>query len=287
MNPITPLSVRVLAVMPKHFKPSDPKHLAHYWRARERIRNQWFRGFTKTLGKQFSKELKAVKNAIDGDDVSSIDKDVRKALNAQRPAWVKLYKGLYVGMAEDIAPMVLEQYEGETGKAYRPMVKEASNPWNKYVLEWLNANMGDKINGLLDTTWQEIHAQVLEGMEAQESMDDIFRRIDSLYGDRFSTTRSMTIARTEVTAASNIATQKTGEYARDRYELDIVKRWLTARDARVRDSHTAMEGVEVDLDELFDVNGSAMLCPGDTSNGADLGEVLNCRCDCSQHVRGT
>ena len=281
MNPITPLSVRVLAVMPKHFKASDPKHLAHYWRARERIRNQWFRGFTKTLGKQFSKELKAVKSAIDGDDVSSIDKDVRKALAAQRPAWVKLYKGLYVGMAEDIAPMVLEQY-GDAVKARR-----AADPWNAYIMDWLNDNMSPKIDGLLDTTWQEIHAQVLDGMEAQESMDDIFRRIDSLYGDRFSTTRSMTIARTEVTAASNIATQKTGEYARDRYELDIVKRWLTARDARVRDSHTAMEGVEVDLDELFDVNGSAMLCPGDTSNGADLGEVLNCRCDCSQHVRGT
>lgn len=278
---IPALQVRSVAVMPKHFKASDERHIAQYWRNREVIRRQWHRGFTRTLGKRFSKELKTVKGAIDGDDIDVIGEQVRAALAAGRKDWTRLYKGLYVGVAGDIAPMVWEQY-GDAVKA-----RKAADPWNAYILEWLDANMGGKIDGLLDTTWTEIHDQVLAGMDNQESMEDIFKRLDSLYGDRFSTTRSMTIARTEVTAASNIATQKTGEFARDKYELDIRKRWITARDASVRDSHTAMEGVEIGLDELFSVNGSMMLCPGDTSHGADLAEVINCRCDCAQHVAGT
>lgn len=282
---ITPPNVRMVAVMPKHFKASDERHIAQYWRAREQIRNQWFRGFTRTVKNEFMKELSSVKNAITSDDISSIDAEVRKALNAGRSDWVRLYKGLYVGMMDDIAPMVIEQY-GDALKARRHQLKEAS-PWTPFLMRWLNANVPGKVDGLLDFSWDRIHAQVLEGMDNEESMDEIFERIDSLYGDRFTTTRSMTIARTEVTAASNIATQKTGEYVAERYELDITKRWITARDASVRDSHVSMEGVEVPLDELFNVNGSMMLCPGDTSNGADIGEVANCRCDVVQRVAGT
>ena len=286
MRIIAPLPVRVLAAMPKHFKASDERHIAQYWRAREQIRHAWFRGFTKTVKKEFKKELISVKNAIQGDAISSIDADVRKALNAGRADWIKLYKGLYIGMAEDIAPMVIAQY-GDALKSHRPgCIKEAS-PWNAFLVRWLNINVGPKVDGLLDSSWTRIHDEVLAGMENQESMDDIFSRIDSLYGDQFSTTRSMTIARTEVTAASNITTQKTGEYLAERFELDITKRWITARDDRVRDSHIMMEGVEVPLDELFYVNGSMMLCPGDTSHGADLGEVVNCRCDVINHVNGT
>lgn len=283
---IAPPQVRVLAAMPKHFKASDGRHIAQYWRAREQIRYAWFRGFTRIVKKQFGKELTSVKIAITSDDISIIDADVRKTLNAGQADWIKLYKGLYIGMAEDIAPMVIEQY-GDMLKSHRPgRIKEAS-PWNSYLMRWLDINVGPKVDGLLDFSWGKIHEQVLDGMESQESMDDIFARIDSLYGDQFTTTRSMTIARTEVTAASNIATQKTGEYLAERFELDIIKKWITARDDRVRDSHIMMEGVEVPLDELFYVNGSMMLCPGDTSHGADLGEVVNCRCDVINHVNGT
>jgi uncharacterized protein with gpF-like domain len=156
-----------------------------------------------------------------------------------------------------------------------------------YLLEYLQTATPPKIKGLTDTTVDRILAVIADGIEAGDGMEDIVRRIDDLYSTSITPYRSMTIARTEVTAASNIATQKTGEYARDRYELDIVKKWITARDARVRDTHSMMEGVEVALDDLFNVNGSLMLCPGDTSHGADLSEVVSCRCDVVQHVDGT
>lgn len=64
------------------------------------------------------------------------------------------------------------------------------------------------------------------------------------------------------------------------------KRWLTARDNRVRVAqgssrfdHRQMDGVVVPIDEPFVTPaGSRLLYPGDRSLGAPPGEVMNCRC---------
>jgi len=64
------------------------------------------------------------------------------------------------------------------------------------------------------------------------------------------------------------------------------KRWLTARDNRVRVArgssrydHRRMDGVEVPIEEPFVTPaGSRLMYPGDRSLGAMPGEVVNCRC---------
>lgn len=56
------------------------------------------------------------------------------------------------------------------------------------------------------------------------------------------------------------------------------KTWFTELDSRVRDRHAATEGQTREVSELFNVGGQAMLFPADTSHGADLANVINCRC---------
>lgn len=64
------------------------------------------------------------------------------------------------------------------------------------------------------------------------------------------------------------------------------KRWLTARDARVRRAigkslfdHAKMDNQTVLLDESFVTPaGYKLLYPGDRSLGAAAGEIINCRC---------
>lgn len=51
------------------------------------------------------------------------------------------------------------------------------------------------------------------------------------------------------------------------------KRWVTVQDERVRDSHAALHGVVVPVDQPFD-NG--LMFPGDPSGPPE--EVYNCRC---------
>jgi len=64
------------------------------------------------------------------------------------------------------------------------------------------------------------------------------------------------------------------------------KKWLTARDSRVRSpsrgskyNHRAMDGVMVPLEQPFITpTGSRMITPGDRSQGAPPGDWINCRC---------
>lgn len=63
------------------------------------------------------------------------------------------------------------------------------------------------------------------------------------------------------------------------------KRWLTSRDARVRRptpsspyDHRAAEGQTVKVDQPFIVSGEQLMFPGDSSRGASIGSLINCRC---------
>ena len=56
------------------------------------------------------------------------------------------------------------------------------------------------------------------------------------------------------------------------------KTWITEGDDKVRKTHDAVQGVDLPINEMFLVGNSYLMMPGDTLNGAELNEVLNCRC---------
>lgn len=56
------------------------------------------------------------------------------------------------------------------------------------------------------------------------------------------------------------------------------KVWITEGDERVRPTHDEVFGVDIPINEYFTVGDSVLLMPGDTNNGAELKEILNCRC---------
>lgn len=56
------------------------------------------------------------------------------------------------------------------------------------------------------------------------------------------------------------------------------KRWNTMRDKRVRETHAEVEGVVVPVNQPFVVGDSLLMFPKDTSLGAALEEIVNCRC---------
>lgn len=56
------------------------------------------------------------------------------------------------------------------------------------------------------------------------------------------------------------------------------KSWMTMRDKRVRRTHKEAEGQSRPVNEAFIVGGSRMMYPGDTSLGAPIREIANCRC---------
>ena len=59
-----------------------------------------------------------------------------------------------------------------------------------------------------------------------------------------------------------------------------MKQWLTMKDERVRGTHVAVDDRILPINEPFVVGGSLMQFPLDTSLGASVEEIANCRCSC-------
>ena len=82
-------------------------------------------------------------------------------------------------------------------------------------------------------------------------------------------------ARTSITSAQNAGCQNTYDRAVE-MGIKLQKQWMSTRDDRTRDTHILANGQHVDVDKMFNVGGSELKYPGDTS-GAPA-EVYNCRC---------
>ena len=119
-----------------------------------------------------------------------------------------------------------------------------------------------------------IKQEITAGFEEGASTQEIARRIRKLYQD-FSVRRAMTIARTEVVAASNAGSH----FAAEQTGLDYERVWLSSRDERVREDHADMDGQRRGKNEPFEApDGSLLMFPGDTSLGAAASQTVMCRC---------
>ena len=105
-------------------------------------------------------------------------------------------------------------------------------------------------------------------------------RMVSRYRERYIQYRSRVIARTESIRAVHEANQEMLHQSVDSGELDqsrIVRTWVSAKDERVRDSHSSMNGQEVGFDQPFiSGNGNFLMYPLDPN--APPEETIQCRC---------
>lgn len=118
---------------------------------------------------------------------------------------------------------------------------------------------------------------VLKAIEEGKPLDrDTVTRLASRYSDRLLAFRGENIGRTESMAAVNGAQFEAYRQAVEKGSLQaraVRKGWMATRDLRTRDSHRALNGDFVGLEERF-ANG--LLYPGDPSG--DISERANCRC---------
>lgn len=61
----------------------------------------------------------------------------------------------------------------------------------------------------------------------------------------------------------------------------VTKIWVTMGDSLVRDAHLAADGQERPMNKPFNVGGDLLRVPGDSSLGASLSNIINCRCSSS------
>lgn len=128
----------------------------------------------------------------------------------------------------------------------------------------------NRLRHIGDEVWQEVSAQLIQGVSAGESIPELAMRVKSTAG--VSDARSLTIARTEVHAA-----HEAGSYDQALFvDPDATKVWLATEDVRTRETHRIADGQRRKLNEPFEVGGGQLRYPGDPLGPAD--EVINCRC---------
>jgi len=244
---------------------SDENQKAAYWKAFDRRRMNWERKVAQLVGKRFREEGKAVSEAYEQ------GRDVDGAIDAQMTEWKTLMTGVYVAVMEDFGQETGEALSKSIGPTSR---KFEFDPWMDNVREWIETTVAEKVTLISQTTKNMIKQQIALGFEEGDSTVEIAERLQRQYRD-FSVRRAMTIARTEVVSASNY-----GSFAGAlQTGLDFQKVWLSSRDDRVRDDHQEMDGVAVGKQELFVLpDGSKVMVPGDSSEGASATQTINCRC---------
>lgn len=141
---------------------------------------------------------------------------------------------------------------------------------NPLVLEALRERVAFLSTRVNEETARALTEQITAGVEAGETTAQIAARIADVY-DQATGYRSIRIARTEILSASNrgaLAAYKAGGATG--------KRWVTAGDELVRESHQAADGQVVGIAQKFLVGLDALDHPGDPSGSP--GEIINCRC---------
>ncbi len=192
-------------------------------------------------------------------------------------------------LTEDEVDNVLERLRAERlTDELDPVWDERVGEWAKDVLDELGASAqftllnplvaehlkdfaGDRIKGLVnETTKAQLRETLIEGIRAGEDGRAMRNRVLDLF-DNISDSRAENIARTESLRSSNWATTEA-------YRVSGVvqrRKWVATPDGRTRDSHRALNGKVVGINERFRIGDDEGDHPGAFGKAENS---CNCRC---------
>jgi hypothetical protein len=115
------------------------------------------------------------------------------------------------------------------------------------VLAWLEAAEKRAAWSITDTLYDGIKAELKDGIDLGESIDDLASRLDDMLDDTDWDGHGEMIARTETLKATNYACKE----AMRQSGVCTGATWLCTEDDRTCEACDAMDGAEIDLDENF------------------------------------
>lgn len=95
-------------------------------------------------------------------------------------------------------------------------------------------------------------------------------------------TQSISMVETQIAAENTKATEARSISSG---VIEDTKTWTTVGDKKVRPTHRQADGQTVPIREPFTVGSSMLQYPSDTSMGAEIKEVVNCRCSAVYNLR--
>ncbi len=126
------------------------------------------------------------------------------------------------------------------------------------------------------TAWNTklIKREITKGITQGESLAKITARIESVSSATH--TQAVRAAHTAITGANAAGGQASMIKAQEDYGITLKKKWIATLDGHTLDSHSALDGQEVDTEDSFSSPLGAIRYPGDPL--AKPANVWNCRC---------
>jgi len=146
-----------------------------------------------------------------------------------------------------------------------------SKIWQDYIsTQLLNPLITAKITKVKEATKRRVRDLLIQAVNTRLSPREIARLF--MNDLPFSRSRSLLIARTEMTHAASLGV----EFAAQQSKLELYSVWIHSKVGDYRETHLAMNGQYVKKGSLFVVDGASMSYAGDPKGG--IKNVANCRC---------
>lgn len=253
----------------------------------ERVANEL--AFKLRLEKPLAVKFRQLFRTI-GKDLAAVYEATGSSLNASEyyQEVLGLLKPVYRKAAREVSTVLRDNIKSSIGPVETKQDAEIDNAIRSFV----NTAPEDRAKAITDTTQKNIDAAILGAITAMAISGDepTKEAIATQAGKDFTDSnlfRGDMIAETEVLNAvegSKFVELDTilalglvvgGIVIRDK----VKREWVTVLDDKTRSAHARADGQRVDgTNAAFDVGGDRLRFPGDTSLGASVGNIINCRC---------
>lgn len=220
---------------------------------------------------------------VKGVDAFIIDGTIQTQGIFTTKGFEKIYQDLYVQTGMRFANWYARNFDRFLKKGVNP--NQFQNEWQNLFGQFAQQNAGAKIKLVQGTALKTMQRILKANMSdpafaalgARQKRDVILRQTNL-----YSRNQALRLVRTEATAAANYGTLQSATTIFPAQQM--MKQWVSGNDGRTRSipkdsyDHVVMNGIEEKYEDDFKVQGELMAFPGDSSKGAQAGNIVNCRC---------
>jgi HK97 family phage portal protein len=224
---------------------------AEHWKSDDATREKMARIVEPKLAALFHADgLRAAQAFVSGGETA--------ALSVNAAPWATIIYAARESVTEHYGQVTGRDLEGQKAA------------WNFKLTATLKAFIREEtarqVTNILETTRTRLKALIGDGLERNQTTDQIAKRIKEAH-DEWGTSnrRAFLIARTEVGNAANYGSLEGAKQVGVDLNFESVKTWVSSRDSRVRSEHASIDGETVGLEAVF-------------SNGLEHPSEPNCRC---------
>lgn len=248
---------------------------------------QYERQFSKAFQKVLKKNYYEIaRNLENGTNLGEIDSEPMQKVYTRLYLSIMQSEGVFI-WNDLVAPLNGEEIKqkdifDEMANIFSPSNTADMKPfWANLMRGFLNTYILQRVSEVMGTTVRRVQDFIERGRNDGLTNKELASMIRA--DARALELRANTIARTEATNAMS----KAQILALESSGLNWEKSWNAIRDDRTRDAHFITDpNLWIPIKDNFIIGGYQLAYPGDSTQGAVLGQIINCRCRLAFRLSG-